>query len=85
MNQAAQHQPKNPDKKTEQEKQESKRKPLVRRWVSDQYLADYYGVSRCTIWRWCKPEIGRLPPPEKIGENCTRWDFQKINKAELPA
>ena len=47
-----------------------------KKWASDLYLADYYEVSRCTIWRWVK--TGRLPAPEKIGPNCTRWDFQEI-------
>jgi prophage regulatory protein len=52
------------------------RKPLARKWVSDSFLADYYEVSRATIWRWTR--LGKLPQPEKIGENCTRWDFEKI-------
>lgn len=43
------------------------------RWVSDTTLAKYFDVSRCTIWRWAK--IGKLPQPEKLGENTTRWDF----------
>ncbi|WP_241521140.1 helix-turn-helix transcriptional regulator [Kineobactrum sediminis] len=52
---------------------------IPRRWVSDRTLAEYYEVSRCTIWRWVKS--GRLPEPEKIGDNCTRWDFDKIREA----
>ena len=55
----------------------------MQKWVSDKTLAEYYEVSRATIWRWVK--IGKLPPPEKIGENCTRWDFEKITKAENAA
>ena len=51
-----------------------------KKWASDQWLADYYEVSRCTIWRWTK--IGKLPPPQKIGGNSTRWDFEKILEAE---
>jgi predicted DNA-binding transcriptional regulator AlpA len=43
------------------------------RWVSDTTLAEYFDVSRCTIWRWAK--TGRLPEPQKLGENTTRWDF----------
>lgn len=54
-----------------------------KKWASDQYLADYYEVSRCTIWRWVK--LGKLPAPEKIGPNTTRFDFQKILKAEKVA
>lgn len=52
-----------------------------RKWASDKTLADYFDVSRNTIWRWTKD--GKLPKPEKIGENCTRWDFDKIEALEL--
>ena len=61
----------------------SKEHPQTRKWVSDKSLAEYYEVSRATIWRWVK--IGRLPPPEKIGDNCTRWDFEQILKQESAA
>jgi len=54
-----------------------------RKWVSDRTVAEYFEVSRCTVWRWVK--IGRLPPPVKIGENCTRFDFEKIQEAEKAA
>tara|TARA_R110000772_G_scaffold58539_4_gene132557 strand:+ start:32727 stop:32939 length:213 start_codon:yes stop_codon:yes gene_type:complete len=43
------------------------------KWASDLTLAEYFEVSRCTIWRWAK--TGKLPPPVKLGENTTRWDF----------
>ena len=56
---------------------------ITRRWVSDKTLSEYYEVSRCTIWKWAKN--GRLPAPEKIGPNCTRWDFPKILEAEQAA
>lgn len=46
---------------------------IPRKWASDTDLAEYFSVSRCTVWRWTK--IGKLPPPEKLGENTTRWDF----------
>lgn len=59
------------------------RQPQTRKWVSDTFLSDYYEVSRATIWRWTK--IGKLPQPEKIGENCTRWDFDKIAAQESAA
>jgi len=55
----------------------------TRKWVSDTFLSDYYQVSRATIWRWAK--IGKLPPPEKIGDNCTRWDFDKISALQQSA
>ncbi|MCP5131856.1 MAG: transcriptional regulator [Pseudomonadales bacterium] len=55
----------------------------IRRWVTDKFLSDYYQVSRVTIWAWAKS--GRLPPPEKLGPNTTRWDFKKIIEAEEAA
>ena len=54
--------------------------PQALRWVSDQYLSDYFQVSRVTIWAWAKN--GRLPPPKKLGANTTRWDMQKIQESE---
>ncbi len=50
-----------------------------RKWVSDRTLAEYFEVSRCTIWRWVK--IGKLPAPEKIGLNTTRWNFSDVIEA----
>ena len=57
-----------------------KQHPQTRRWVSDKFLADYYEVARCTIWRWVKLQI--LPPPESFGGNLSRWDFEKIKDAK---
>jgi predicted DNA-binding transcriptional regulator AlpA len=56
---------------------------IPRKWVSDKFLSDYYQVSRVTIWNWAKS--GKLPPPQKIGDNTTRSDFQKILAAEQAA
>lgn len=53
---------------------------IPKKWASDQFLADYFEVSRCTIWRWVK--IGKLPPPEKIGPNTTRFDMERITANE---
>ena len=55
----------------------NKQHKIPKKWASDQFLAEYFEVSRCTIWRWVK--IGKLPPPEKLGPNTTRWDFEKIS------
>lgn len=46
------------------------------KWVSVKFLADYFEVHPATIWRWVK--IGRLPEPEQVGPNTTRWDFEPI-------
>ena len=39
-------------------------------YFSDQDLADRYGVSRITPWRWTR--AGRFPPPVKLGDNITQ-------------
>lgn len=40
------------------------------------------GVSTATVWRWAK--IARIPQPNKLGQNVTRWEgaalAAKINK-----
>ena len=56
---------------------------LPRKWVSDKFVADYYEISRCSVWRWVK--TGKLDPPKKIGPNTTRFDFEKIQVAESQA
>lgn len=48
-------------------------------WASDTDLAGYFRVSRATIWRWTK--IGKLPQPQKLGENTTRWKFAEAVEA----
>lgn len=52
--------------------------PQNRRWVSANYLAQYFEVTPKTIWTWAKS--GRLPEPKKIGPNVTRWDITEIEK-----
>jgi len=61
--------------------QTAQRKPV--KWVTDKFLSEYYQVSRVTIWRWVK--IGRLPAPQKIGANSSRWDFDVIATLEMQA
>lgn len=42
-------------------------------------MAALYGVSIATIWRWTA--AGRLPQPQKVGINTTRWDGQAVAAA----
>lgn len=49
-------------------------------YLSDRDLANRYGVSRATIWRWM--QRGRLPPPRKIAENTTRWRLDEVEAAD---
>jgi len=49
-------------------------------YFSDKNLADRYGVSRATIWRWVGQK--RLPQPEKLSEGTTRWSRNAIEKRD---
>lgn len=44
-----------------------------RKWVTDQFLADYFGVHRLTVWKWARE--GKIPQPRKLGNRCSRWDL----------
>lgn len=46
------------------------------KYVSDTYLADYYEVSRSSIWRWSAKGI--LPQPVQLSPGCTRWRLDEI-------
>ena len=48
------------------------------RQLSAPLMAQLYGVSLATIWRWAKE--GTIPAPRKIGKNTTRWDGQEVAK-----
>lgn len=43
-------------------------------------VANRYGVSPATIWRWVRE--GKFPVPVKLGENCTRWRIADITAWE---
>ena len=47
------------------------------KWMTDQQLADRYGVNRATIWNWSKSKPG-FPQPVKLGANTTRWNRTAI-------
>lgn len=50
------------------------------RYVSDEWLAEYFSVTRSTIWRWARD--GRLPAPTKLSPGCSRWDLRAIEAAQ---
>lgn len=47
--------------------------------LSDREIAQLVGVAPTTIWRWAK--AGILPPPQRIGLRCTRWNLGEVRKA----
>lgn len=52
----------------------------MQRYASDAQLAERYGVSRSTIWRWTA--AGHLPPPVQLSPGTTRWELDEIERHE---
>lgn len=52
----------------------------MQKFLSDTQLAERYGVSRSTIWRWSAKDI--LPPPVQLSPGCTRWDKDSVDKRD---
>lgn len=50
------------------------------KYLSDKSIAERYGVSRATVWRWVRE--GRFPAPLKIGQGCTRWKLSDLEAWE---
>ena len=47
-------------------------------YISDQQLAERYGVSRSTVWRWAHKDKRILPAPVQLSPGCTRWRLDEI-------
>jgi predicted DNA-binding transcriptional regulator AlpA len=50
------------------------------RYVTANQLAERYKVHKATIWRWVNRDI--LPQPIKLSEQCTRFDFDEVERRE---
>ena len=50
----------------------------MQKLCSDQGIAERYGVSRSSVWRWVQQDI--LPAPLKISPGCTRFDIAKCDE-----
>ena len=48
--------------------------------AADLQLADRYGVSRATVWRWV--QRGKFPKPVKLSPGCTRWRLADVEAWE---
>lgn len=48
----------------------------MEKYYRDRDIAQAFGVSRMTVWRWT--QSGRLPEPVKLSPNCTRWPESAI-------
>jgi predicted DNA-binding transcriptional regulator AlpA len=45
-------------------------------FISDKDVANRYGVSRTTVWRWASS--GDFPQPRKLSPGCSRWAVHEI-------
>lgn len=44
----------------------------------DKDIAEAFGVSRNTVWRWVRE--GRLAEPVRLSPGCTRWPQSDVDK-----
>jgi len=50
------------------------------KFLSDKSVAERYGISRQSVWRWVKE--GRLPAPLKLAPGSTRWKLDDLLQFE---
>ena len=43
-------------------------------------VAQRYGVSRATVWRWAQHD--KFPKPVKLSPGCTRWKLSDVEAWE---
>lgn len=48
-------------------------------FLTDTQVARRYGVSRPTVWRWCKTNPG-FPSPKQISPGTTRWALSDLHE-----
>lgn len=49
-------------------------------YLSVGQVAERYGVSNDSIWRWKRD--GEFPAPVRVGPNCTRWRMSDLIEHE---
>ena len=50
-------------------------------FVSDKAIAERYGVTRPSVWRWLKTDP-TFPKPISLSPGCTRWRLDEIEAWE---
>ena len=50
---------------------------LNQKYLSDKQVADRYGVTRTSIWRWLRT-LDDFPDPIKLSEGCSRWSLLSL-------
>ena len=49
-------------------------------YFSDKQLAERFGVTRSTIWRWARG--GDFPQPVSLSPGCKRWRLSDVEAWE---
>lgn len=49
-------------------------------YASVKAIAERYGVSVSTVWRWAR--AGRIPQPVQLSPGCTRWKVTDLEQWE---
>jgi len=49
-------------------------------YIPDTAVAQRYGVSRATVWRWVQK--GSFPAGKKLSPGCTRWRLADLEAWE---
>lgn len=49
-------------------------------FLQDKKVAERYGISRVTVWRWVSD--GDFPKPVKFSSGCSRWRILDLEKWE---
>jgi predicted DNA-binding transcriptional regulator AlpA len=50
------------------------------RYLSDKQLAERFGITRATVWRWARS--ADFPKPVSLSPGCTRWRLAEIKDWE---
>ena len=58
----------------------SPKKTNTPNYLNVQQVAARYSVGISTVWRWTRD--GRLPPPLKLTDRCTRWDQRDLDNVD---
>lgn len=61
--------------------QQAKKPIVTSHFLSDTQIAQRYGVSRQTVWRWASTD-GTFPTPIKLSPGCTRWNLTDLENWE---
>lgn len=54
--------------------------PLANLFLTVNQVAERYGVSTDSIWRWKRH--GEFPDPVRVGPKCTRWRMADLLEHE---